>query len=280
MFMKKNKSYKLDLTININHKHWVEILRKIFPLTMQKDESAVFEFLCNVPLECNDSPYNPNPPLFKIGKYKEYGSNEKYYFFIKERSFRYVEFYFGASSLTQIWSDYHKTFVNNTNINNAPLFNAHSQFYDTYRSFFKEDLKEDEWKFDNSNRILITPSFVAIAPVFPDFATDEQKIGKNPFDDIRGLISNIHNNSGDSMQIIKKFPNIIQQKLNAYGVQYDIDDYDYRSTESQVNKTPDEEFNQSKWAKKVGVELYEKRIKQHILRQKFFDVYFNLEYFE
>ena len=100
MKRKKTISYKLSIGININ---WIGLIRHYHPELKNKDEAQDFvnNFIAEEDVDIKGS-------LF-------------------QNDFRLIEFYDGYSGMSQIWSDYHKTFIDDLVIR-GNIFSPSSYF--------------------------------------------------------------------------------------------------------------------------------------------------------
>jgi len=184
MKRQRTVSYKLSIGININ---WIGLIRHYHPELKNKDKARDFvkNFIAEGDVDLKSS-------LF-------------------QHDFRLIEFYDGCSGMSQVWSDYHKTFVDDLvirgNIFSPPSFLP---------------------KKDSGNKLFrsmwITPSYIGHSSNRPDGEpTENDIVSLIPFHDIKWFLHNIYQekNLDTSYFKIKKFPRYLKEILDNAHVQYE-----------------------------------------------------------
>ena len=172
-------SYKIRLSIC---PHWPEIIKWCFP---ERDPGEVVE---------------------QIHKEFEIDIGEGLYL----QGFRFKHFHDGVSGLDMIWSDYHKTFVDEIEVGGF--------------IFEEKDRSHSIFDKDKDNKIghpiHITPSLIGF-PSFEDFVPDENKITAFPYTDVVNYLLD----PGRALDTFEGCPPALQEKLNEYNIKYEPDRY-------------------------------------------------------
>lgn len=237
----KPVSYKMDLSIEPD---WFNIIGKLFPDLKNSKQAPVF---INNLLE---------DKALKIDK------DESLWL----QWFSFTIFYDGISALTQVWSQYHKTFIDEVEV----------------RGYILKSRGLDE-KFPDNNinhPVVITPNYIGFHTVLPDGEVmDEDKISQIPFWKILEFFIEVQKNSGtiwEAKLAVKKFPKNIQKLLEKHNVKYDPWDYEDYGTGVDFKK----DIVKSKWLESQGIELYDQKVRSHTFRTSCYSIHFSINFFE
>ena len=184
MKRKRTVSYKLSIGININ---WIGLIRHYHPELEDKDKARDFvnNFISEEDIDLRNS-------LF-------------------QNDFRLIEFYNAYSGMYQVWSDYHKTFIDDLVIR-GNIFSPSSYFP---KKDFGNRLFRSMW---------ITPSYIGLTSNLPDGEpTGNNMISTIPFDDIKWFLHSIYQEKkfNTSYFKIKQFPRYLQKPLEKANVRYE-----------------------------------------------------------
>ena len=184
MKRKKTISYKLSIGINVN---WIGLIRHYHPELKNKDKAQDFvnNFIAEEDVDIKGS-------LF-------------------QNDFRLIEFYDAYSGMFQVWSDYHKTFIDDLVIRGS-IFSPSSYFpqKDAGNKLFRS--------------MWITPSYIGLSSNLPDGEpTENDMISTIPFDEIKWFLHGIYQEKkfDTSYFKIKQFPVYLKEKLENAHVRYE-----------------------------------------------------------
>jgi len=234
----KPLSYKVRVYINIE---WLEIIKNCFP-NLKTDEQTR-DFVEDLYKDSN----------LKINKTES----------LFQKSFSFVVFNDGLSGIHQIWSDHHKTFVDDLEVKG-----------DVFSGGFLSALFNKFPENKIIRQFFISPEFIGFRSDLPDgYMMDEDKISQIPFFDIINFFKKVHKNIDFMlpMYAVKKFPQELQKKIDKYNVKYESygsDDY--------FNK----ELIESEWAKENNVEIYDQMIDSHLFSTPYYSLSIQIEIFD
>lgn len=184
--------------------------------------------------------------------------------------FRFVIFQDEISGIQQIWSDYHKTFLDTVNVEDQ-----------IFKGFdFLSVLSKDSDKSKYSDNFVIRP--FGVTPCLAYFARDfgGDTLSKIPYYEIIRLLKYIGKNT--YQYAIKRFPDDLKKELEENKITYKVETSpldDYIIDENFSGK-PNEYNNNKKWAKDRGIELYDFTVEKHIFETQYYSISINLETFE
>ncbi|MBN2087896.1 hypothetical protein JW758_06140 [Candidatus Peregrinibacteria bacterium] len=239
-------SYKIDVVVNPN---WHEILMH-FAKELKMSESDVQK---------------------EIFKNKKMGIMEEKGLYGK--GFRFVNFYNGISNLEQIWSDYHKTFLDDMEIRGG-VFGDKDGFFYSFNLHKKIPKKFKNCKLFNP--ILISPKSIGFDTA--GLIGYSEKIQEFPFWEIFRFLKDINKNVGlgCEMNKIKKFSKELEKTFKKYKVKYE--DWNYEDYGTGVE--PKEKLVESEWATKNKIEICDQTMRAHVFASQFMTIRLRLEFLE
>ena len=247
----KPVSYRIELVLM---PQWEEILKKLADQNKQKPKEFIDEIFKDEKLNLNDE-YEKNAGLFN-------------------KWFRFFIFQDGVSGMQQIWSDYHKTFLDEIKVEGQVFAGL-----DILSVLSKHS---DKSKY--SDKLVSKP--LALTPSSAYFEISEFKshvLSSIPYRDIIRLLRYIGKNTGLGTQYaIKRFPDELKKELEKYKIVYKIEtpSLDEHVIDENFNGSVSEYNNKSKWAKDKDVELYDQQVESHIFATQYYSLSISLETFE
>lgn len=181
------------------------------------------------------------------------------------KSFHFVVFEDTVSAVRQVWSDYHKTFVDQELVEGRFTGGYGHEFFHRNMIFTPEIVGFVDW-------------FTGIAgtPTDPwDVARD--KASELPFDMILRLLLDIHRHSPYShMCAIQQFPQEYRELPLVSDVAYENWARLIINSENFTGH-PD---NETEWFQKTGLQLYKQELQMHYFKTKFYSLGVNLTVFD
>jgi hypothetical protein len=245
---KKPLCFKLKLGLSPN---WKEIVGWIAP---DKYKEKPFEFV--------------NYIIESIGEEKIDLENS-----ILEKYFSFIRFYDGFSGMEQIWSTYHKTFVDDIEIR-AKMLEARGilTLYNKYRGQFGDEIAKKL-----NSPIFIDPTCIGIDTSYMQYRLmDKDKLSTMPYYDIMKLLEEIYKQGFEPMYAIKTFPDALQAKFNKGKIKYNTDSYEDYGCRDELNT---EVIKNDKLAN-IGVQLYNQRMRQHWFESLYYSLSIDITFFE
>lgn len=235
-------AYRVTVWINPN---WQEIVKHLLP------ESSNAEETNKLMKEELDKAYQVEDSLLR-------------------RKFSFVEFCDNVSGMSQIWSEGHKTFVDEME-DSGYFFGFDPKLGNRNR---QADKKRD---YDLTNRFVIRPEFVGFHTVLPDGEVMEDcKLAKIPYGDIISFFVHDARNKtmAGEMEAVKTFPPKLAAKLKENGVVYDIESYNHEDygTGTKFNKEKVYKFDD-------GSEFYDQRMSYHLFKTKYYEIGITIKVF-
>ena len=182
------------------------------------------------------------------------------------KAFRFVIFVDAISGIRQIWSDYHKTFVDEEKVKG----------YIFLTSVGEEGKLESE---NGSNRIILTPNSAGFHTVLPEWVPSIE-ISKIPYSEIIRLFRDIKRFSGyDPCYAIKEFPEELKKEFEKNNVKYELFDFENHGVPAEFNKGEFDD-NENENLKKIGVKFYDQEMKRHWFSTPYYSVGIALEFFD
>ena len=225
---------------------WYEIIKHLFPKL--KDTGEINKFVEEQLKRCSES---KNSLVHKI--------------------FGFVEFYDGVSGMTQIWSETHKTFVDEME-NRGYIFD-YDKWVDEYNKH--RDKKEEKYKI--TDHLVIRPEFIGFHTILPDGEVlDDCKLGTIPYGEIISFFIEARKRDiiGGEMKAVKTFPPKLAEELKKNGAEYNIEDYNHEDYGCGG------EFKKDKVMKfDDGAEFYDQKMKYHSFKTKYDSVGIEIEIF-
>ncbi len=235
-------SYRLRVWI---YPDWYEILKHLFPKLRDTDE--INKFVEEQLKKCSESKNS-----------------------LVHKNFGFVEFYDGISGVTQIWSEMHKTFVDEMEIRGY-IFD-----YDKWVDEYNKQ-KEEKQEYKITDHFVIRPEFIGFHTILPDGEVlDNCKLATIPYSDIISFFVEARKRDiiGGEMKAVKTFPPKLAKKLKKSGVKYDIENYNYEDYGTGV------EFKKDKVIKfDDGAEFYNQKMKYHSFKTKYYSISIEIEIF-
>jgi hypothetical protein len=241
----KTPAYKLDIVLEPN---WSGIIEKL----ARDNKTDTDKFVAEIKSDKNLNIDNDKSLCGKL--------------------FRFVYFHDGVSHLEQVWSDYHKTFIDEMEIR--------GRIFESKDTFSFSWIANKKYKDNNiSNTIVMTPDYIGFDTILPDGTVmEEDKLSVIPFGKIIQLLLDLHKNIGvwGAMYRIKKFPQELIQEFEKSNIKYE--DWDYE--DYGCGGDAKEELIESEWTQKNGVEICDQKMKSHIFSTPFYIVRVKMEIFE
>jgi hypothetical protein len=237
----KPLSYKVRVSINIQ---WIEIIKRCFPDLKSNDQ--VWDFVENL---YKDSDLELN---------KEEG--------LLQKSFSFVEFIDGLSGINQIWSDYHKTFLDDLEIRGYIFGDSFALF----RKFPENKI---------GTQFRIRPDCIGFRSILPDGdLMEEDKISQIPYYDIINFLKQVYMNLDfrSPMYCVKKFPQKLRGQFDKYRVKYEIWDFEDHGCSGDFNN----KLIESKWLKENNMEICEQYMRSHIFTAPYYSIGIQMEIFD
>lgn len=186
------------------------------------------------------------------------------------RNFGFVEFYDGISGVTQIWSETHKTFVDEME-NRGYIFD-YDKWVDKYN---KHSDKKEKYKI--TDYLVIRPEFIGFYTILPDGEVlDDRKLATISYGEIISFFIEARKRDiiGGEMKAVKTFPPKLAEKLKESGVKYDIEDYNHEAYGTGVELKKDKimKFDD-------GAEFYDQWMKHHSFKTKYYSIGVKIEIF-
>lgn len=234
-------SYKVRVSIDIQ---WIEIIKKCFS-DLKSNEQA-WDFVENL-YKDSDLELNKEEGLF-------------------QKSFSFVEFYDGLSGINRIWSDYHKTFLDDLEIRGDILGGSFTLF----RKFPENNI---------GKQFCIRPDYIGFRSILPDGdLMEEDKISQVPYYEIIDFLKQVHINLDfrSPMHGLKKFPHKLQDQFDKYHVKYENWNFEDHGCGGDFNN----KVIESKWLKENNVEISEQYMRSHIFTTPYYSIRIQMEIFD
>ena len=190
------------------------------------------------------------------------------------KSFRFIMFKDGVSQMEQIWSDWHKTFLDSIEVSDQ-IFNRENGllFSGEWPKKYRPNNISDP---SIINPLVITPEFIGFNSILPDGSVlEEEKLSRIPFKNILSFFINLHVKYDIEMYAIKSFPHELQKKLDENKVEYKLDSPEDYGTGSQLNT----ELIKMDIPKGNGAfEVYNQRMLFHSFYSKYYSLHLKLRF--
>lgn len=240
----KTPSYKLDIILEPN---WHEIITKL----------------------AKDNNTDAKKFIDEIKKDKKLNIEEDKGLFGKR--FRFVYFYDRVSHLEQIWSDHHKTFVDEIEIR-GKIFES--------ENYVVNWIGNKKYKDNNiADTLVITPGYIGFNTVLPYGAVmDDDKLSIFPFREINEFFISLYKNIGwwGPMYKIKKFPKNLAQEFEKNKIKCEDWDPEYYIYGVDAK----EDLIESEWTKKNNIEVCDQKMRSQIFTSPFYTIRLRMEIFD
>lgn len=244
----KPVSYRIELVLM---PQWEEILKKLADQNKQKPEEFIDEIFKDGKLNLNDE-YEKNAGLLNYEKW-----------------FRFFIFQDGVSGMQQIWSDYHKTFLDEVKVEGY-VFGSGGITWLFHPKY--------------SDKLVSKPLILTVGSAYFEISEFKSHVLSSiPYRGIIQLLKYIGKNTGTGTQhAIKRFPDDLKKELEEDKIVYKIktSSLDEHVIDENFNGSVSEYNNKSKWAKDKDVELYDQQVENHIFASQYYSLRISLETFE
>ncbi|HAL44606.1 MAG: hypothetical protein A2Y12_18150 [Planctomycetes bacterium GWF2_42_9] len=248
--LKKPLSYRINLVLM---PQWEEILKKLASQNNQTPEEFIKEIFSDEKLNLNNEDKSKN--LF--GKF-----------------FSFVIFQDEITGMEQIWSDYHKTFVNKITVCGQTFAGL-----DTLTALSENSNRKYA---DNliSKPLILKPNLAAFDELYYQQNLHLHVLSNIPYYDIIRLLKYT---TGYHQYAIKRFPDDIKKKLDEENVKYKISTGSFEEHAILVGENFNgkaNEYYNNKWGKDRGIELYNQEVEEHIFETQYYSISISIESFE
>lgn len=193
------------------------------------------------------------------------------------KDFRFRIFQNETSGMKQIWSDYHKKFVDSI-IVNGEVFDPNDNLPEL------TNLNKEYINHEVPTGIECTPESLSLEG---DLFFKPVILAKIPYRRILKLLLNLAKYDDQGIDCaIKKFPEELKKEMDENSVQYDNDPWTFLHLLDDDDAQVDEDFdsnphnlNNEEWFKKEGVQLYEQCIDWHAFHTPYYTASISLRIF-
>jgi hypothetical protein len=190
------------------------------------------------------------------------------------KTFRFVFFNDAVTGIHQIWSDHHKTFVEE-----ACVSGQFTEFNKSFLTIWTEGPRS----FLNRS-LVFTPSVVGFQSSLPFGLESGDVDHKTAFNEIdmhlflRLFLEMNRHSEGSHLFAVRQFPERHRKQLETAGAVYETNWWNPdRPTGFNANDHP---ANEKEWFRKQGLELCMEEARSHLFRMKFYTLAMALEIFE